>query len=163
MRYKLENGKNVNIPDNEIEKLMKNHEISKDDAIDLWLEDEGYLDNEELDELDNKAKKVKIKHQAYTKKEKKEERKPRTVVVSDEKQALFDNVYHFLVENYGGSVEIIKENKLLTVQINEKTFKIDLIEQRKGNKKGVDMQKINADYENHCLNMAISSIEYKNS
>jgi DNA repair exonuclease SbcCD nuclease subunit len=31
---------------------------------------------------------------------------------------------------HGNSVEIVKENKLLTLKINEKTFKVDLIEQR---------------------------------
>lgn len=163
MRYTLDSGKNVNIPDSEIEKLMKNHEISKNDAIELWLEDEGYLDNEELEELDAKAKKVKINHQAYTKTKEKKDRKPRTVTISDEKQQLFSEISTFLTEKYGNFVEIVKENKLLTVQIGEKTFKLDLIEQRKGNKKGVDMQKVNADYENHRLNMAISSMENKNS
>ena len=97
----------------------------------MYLEDEGYLDNEELEELDSKSKKVKIKHEASaTDKTEKKEKKPRTVKISDEKQSLFDNIYHFLVENYGGSVEIVKENKLLTLKINEKTFKVDLIEQR---------------------------------
>ena len=58
MKYTLPNGKNVNIPDKEIEKNMKLLEISKEDAIEMWLEDEGYLDNEEQNELDEKAKKV---------------------------------------------------------------------------------------------------------
>ena len=162
MRYKLENGKTINIPDSEIDKLMKNHEILKDEAIELWLEDEGYLDNEELEELDSKAKKVKINHQAYTKKEEKKDRKPRTVTISDEKQQLFSEISTFLTEKYGNFVEIVKENKLLTVQIGEKTFKLDLIEQRKGNKKGVDTQKVNADYETHRLQMQVATLESQN-
>lgn len=131
MRYTLENGKNINIPDTEIKNHMSKLGLSEEEAIQLYLEDEGYLDNEELEELDTKAKKVKIKHEASaTDKTEKKEKKPRTVKISDEKQSLFDNIYHFLVENYGGSVEIVKENKLLTLKINEKTFKVDLIEQR---------------------------------
>ena len=39
-------------------------------------------------------------------------------------------IYQNLVDIYGESVEIVKENKLLTVKIGSKTFKIDLIEQR---------------------------------
>jgi hypothetical protein len=35
-----------------------------------------------------------------------------------------------LVEIYGGKVEIVKENKLLTLEVNGKIFKLDLIEQR---------------------------------
>jgi hypothetical protein len=131
MKYTLENGKVINIPDSEIKAHMKNLDLTEDEAIQLYLEDEGYLDNEELEELDSKAKKVKIQHGASaTEKTEKKEKKPRTVKISDEKQELFDNIYHFLVETYGGSVEIVKENKLLTLKIGEKTFKVDLIEQR---------------------------------
>jgi hypothetical protein len=162
MRYTLENGKTINIPDNEIQKHMKTFDISEQEAIDLYLEDEGYLDNEELDELDEKAKKVKIKHEASATTKDKKEKKPRTVKISDEKQQLFSEISTFLTEKYGNSVEIVKENKLLTVQIGEKTFKLDLIEQRKSNKKGVDMQKVNADYETHRLQMQIATLESQN-
>jgi hypothetical protein len=131
MQYTLENGKVVNIPDKDIENYMKSLELSKDDAIDLWLEDNDYQVNDELEELDAKAKKVKINHQASSiDKTEKKDRKPRTVKISDEKQKLFDEIYHNLVEIYGGTVEIVKENKLMTVKVGEKTFKIDLIEQR---------------------------------
>ena len=131
MKYTLENGKVINIPDSEIKAHMKNLDLTEDEAIQLYLEDEGYLDNEELEELDSKAKKVKIQHGASaTEKTEKKEKKPRIVKISDEKQGLFDNIYHFLVETYGGSVDILKENKLLTLKIGEKTFKVDLIEQR---------------------------------
>lgn len=131
MRYTLENGKNINIPDNEIKSHMKNLDLTEEQAIQLYLEDEGYLDNEELEELDSKAKKVKIQHQATsTEKTEQKDRKPRTIKVSDEKVTLFDTIYTNLSENYGENVEIVKENKLLTVKIGAKVFKIDLIEQR---------------------------------
>ena len=131
MKYTLPNGKNINIPDSEIKSHMASLQLTEEEAIQLYLEDEGYLDNEELEELDSKAKKVKIQHGASaTEKTEKKEKKPRTVKISDEKQGLFDNIYHFLVETYGGSVEIVKENKLLTLKIGEKTFKVDLIETR---------------------------------
>lgn len=131
MKYTLENGKVVNIPDNEIEYNMKALELSKEEAIDLWLEDNDYQVNEELEELDSKAKKVKIDHQASAiDKTEKKDRKPRTVKVSDTKQAVFTNIHNFLVETYGGSVDILKENKLLSLKIGDKTFKVDLIEQR---------------------------------
>ena len=132
MKYTLENGKVINIPDSEIKAHMKNLDLTEDEAIQLYLEDEGYLDNEELEELDSKAKKVKIQHGASaTEKTEKKEKKPRTVKISDEKQELFDNIYHFLVENYGGSTEIVTQNKLMTVKVGELTFKFDIIQQRK--------------------------------
>ena len=131
MKYTLENGKVVNIPDNEIEYNMKTLELSKEEAIDLWLEDNDYQVNEELEELDSKAKKVKIDHQASAiDRTEKKDRKPRTVKVSDTKQVVFANIHNFLVETYGENVEIVKENKLLSLKIGDKTFKVDLIEQR---------------------------------
>ena len=134
MKYALPNGKNVNIPDKEIEKNMKLLEISKEDAIEMWLEDEGYLDNEEQNELDEKAKKVKIDHGASAvDKTEKKEKKPREIKVSDEKQALFSEIVEKLAEN-GRNYEILKENKLICVKIGEKTFKIDLIETRQPKK-----------------------------
>ena len=134
MKYTLPNGKNVNIPDKEIEKNMKLLEISREEAIEMWLEDEGYLDNEEQNELDEKAKKVKIDHGASAiDKTEKREKKPREIKVSDEKQALFGEIVEKLAEN-GRNYEILKENKLICVKIGEKTFKIDLIEQRQPKK-----------------------------
>ena len=114
---------------------MANLQLTEEEAIQLYLEDEGYLDNDELEELDSKAKKVKIQHGASAvDRAEKKEKKPRTVKISDEKQGLFNNIYNFLVETYGSSVEIVKENKLLTLKIGEKTFKVDLIEQRQPKK-----------------------------
>lgn len=134
MKYTLPNGKNVNIPDKEIEKNMKLLEISKEDAIEMWLEDEGYLDNEEQNELDEKAKKVKIDHGASAiDKTEKKEKKPREIKVSDEKQALFSEIVEKLAET-GRNYEIVKENKLICVKIGEKIFKIDLIETRQPKK-----------------------------
>ena len=135
MKYTLPKGKNINIPDSEIKSHMANLQLTEEEAIQLYLEDEGYLDNEELEELDSKAKKVKIQHGASAvDKNEKKEKKPRTVKISDEKQGLFNNIYNFLVETYGSSVEIVKENKLLALKIGEKTFKVDLIEQRQPKK-----------------------------
>lgn len=130
MKYTLKNGKSVNIPDKEIEKCMKALDLTKDEAIEMWLEDNDYEINEEQAALDEKAKKVKINHGASSIDKSTKEKKERKVIVSDEKQALFSDIYQNLVDIYGESVEIVKENKLLTVKIGAKTFKIDLIEQR---------------------------------
>ena len=39
MKYTLKNGKVVNIPDKEIEQSMKVLELTKEEAIEMWLED----------------------------------------------------------------------------------------------------------------------------
>ena len=138
MKYTLPNGKNVNIPDNEIENNMKALELTREEAIEMWLEDEGYLDNEEQNELDEKAKKVKIDHGASAvDKSEKKEKKPREIKVSDEKQALFAGILANLDRCDGvlrENITVLKENKLISVKIGEKVFKIDIIEQRQPKK-----------------------------
>ena len=132
MKYTLANGKTINIPDEEIKKSMKALDLSKEDAIQMWLEDNDYEINEEQAELDAKAKKVKIDHGASAvDKTEKKEKKPRPKVASDEKKELFDEIFSNLADVYGQNAQIVKENKLIIVKIGEKEFKLDLIETRK--------------------------------
>lgn len=130
MKYTLDNGKVVTIPDAEIEKNMRLLEISEQEAIEMWLVDNDLAEDEELEELDSKAKTVKIDHGASADKPRKKSDKPRTVKVSDAKKDLFAGILADLTENYAENVRILKENKLIEVKIGEKTFKIDVIEQR---------------------------------
>ena len=135
MKYSLENGKIINIPEKEIENSMKLLELSKEEAIQLWLEDNDYETNEELEELDAKAKKIKIDHGASANDHKfvKREKVVRKIEASQEKQTLFNDIKGFLSENYG-NIEILKENKLFSLEINGVVFKIDLIQQRPSKK-----------------------------
>lgn len=131
MRYTLPNNKTINIPDEEIKKSMKALDLSKEDAIQMWLEDNDYEVNEEQAELDAKAKKVKIDHGASAvDKSEKKEKKPRPKVASDEKKELFDEIFSNLQDVYKQNAQIEKENKLIVVKIGEKVFKVDIIEQR---------------------------------
>ena len=122
------NGKRITINDNEINTNMKALEITREEAINLWLADNDYISDEEQEELDRNAKKVKINHGAGDTAKRKSA--PKTVKVSDEKKAIFGEIYMNLYEKFGNNVEIAKENKLLLVHQGEKTFKIDLIEMR---------------------------------
>lgn len=126
------NGKTLNIPKVEIEKSMKVLNLSFEDAIQMWLEDEGFLENEEQNHLCEVAKVNKITQNIHGAGErgKKTSKKPKTVKVSDEKVELFKEILENLTKNHQ-NVEILKENKLVSVEINGKIFKIDLIEQRK--------------------------------
>lgn len=60
---------------------------------------------------------------------KNEDKKTRTVKVSDAKVELFKDIADFLTETYE-NVEIVKENKLIQIKFDNKIFKLDLIEQR---------------------------------
>lgn len=130
MRYQL-GKRNLVIPDGEIQQAMKKYDITQEEAVQMWLEDEGYLDNEELDAMEKKAKDNKITATIHGAGDKSKRKKsaPRTVKVSDEKQQLFAEIVGTL-DASGMEHEILKENKLIQVKIGEKIFKIDLIEQR---------------------------------
>ena len=127
MIYNLGN-RNIRIDDAWIEKTMKALEMTREEVVQMYLEDEGYLENEEQSKLDENAKSVKISHGASA--DVKKGRKQRTTKTYDEKQALFGEIYMNFREKFGDNVEIVKENKLLTVTQGEKVFKIDIIEQR---------------------------------
>ena len=131
MKYQLKNGKSVNIPDKEIADNCKLLEITKEEAIQMWLEDNDYEVNEEQVALDNKAKSVKIDHDARAvDPTKKSDKKPRTVKISDEKQELFNAILCNLNSFYANNVTVLTENKLISVKIGDKTFKVDIIQQR---------------------------------
>lgn len=135
MRYTLENGKIVNISDKEIEKAMANLDLSKEDAIQMWLEDEGYLENEEQETLCQKAKENRVTatvHQAkatYTKKTQKErvkkENPTKEMVIAETAEML-----RSIAEN----VEITNKTKLIAFELNGNKYEFNLIEKRKPKK-----------------------------
>ena len=85
---------------------------------------------ETAEELDVKQKEIKVNVGARS--EKKTERKPKTIKVSDEKTQIFNDLLRFLTENYDFSV--LKDNKLIEISYNDKKFKLDLIETRQKKK-----------------------------
>lgn len=125
------NGKSVNIPDKEIESYMKSLDLTKEQAIEMWLDDEGYTDNEEQLELEKKAKESGIMRDIHGASaiDKAKKTTPKTVKVSDEKQQLFNDICCGL-DDLAYDLTVLKENKLIQVEINGKIFKIDVIEQR---------------------------------
>lgn len=132
MRYKLSSGKSVTIPDNTIKQFMLSLDLTEEEAIQTYLEDEGLLENEEQIALNEKAKGFSHAVHDRLDKPKKEKRKV-TVNVSDEKKVLFNYILTSLKENNAISmedIEILRENKLIQVKFGNKIFKIDLIQQR---------------------------------
>ena len=98
MKYNF-NGKEINIPDAEIEKSMKLLDISKEEAIEMWLDDNDYTENEEVEKLTEKAKEVKRYEKAdKPRKATKKERK-----VDEEKKNLL-NLCRIPIEGAGGIV-----------------------------------------------------------
>ena len=132
MKYQVK-GRTVVIPDNEIDKLIDTLGLSQIEAIDLWLADNNIEENEEQKELDKTASKVKILKDIEPKNAKKP-RKPIERKISDEKKELFSEILSDLEDVYKENVTVLNENKLIEVKIGDKTFKIDVIEQRKPKK-----------------------------
>ena len=49
-------GKKIKIPDEDIKNYMKTLDLTEEEAIETWLDDEGYTENEEVEVLTQKAK-----------------------------------------------------------------------------------------------------------
>ena len=123
------NGKTYSVDEKQVFSLMKNLDLTYEDAIEVYLDDEGILENAEQNALDEKASKIyRESNRVDTEKVKKPRKAPERKI-SDEKRDFSENIYNFLVENYE-NVEILKKNKLFSVKIGEKILKLDIIEQR---------------------------------
>ena len=121
------NGKTIYISDSVLEKNMKILNISKDEAVQMWLEDEGYLENNTVKELTEKAKVNKVKHGArasVSNKSKPRERKPDV-----EKENLIILLAKAL-ENENILVNITNKSKIIEFSVGENHYKLDLIKQR---------------------------------
>lgn len=123
------NDKKIQIPDAEIEKSMKILDISKEEAVQLWLEDNDYCENEEVEALTKKAKdNHAVQHSAKSTKPRsstKRERKPDL-----EKEEIIHKLAEFLTKENFESVKITNKSKLIEFKIGENHYKLDLIRQR---------------------------------
>lgn len=123
-------GKKVNIKEEEITKLMKTLEITEEEAIDTWLFDHDYVNNEQAQVLIDKAKANKTDKLYVNDKTK---RKPveRVAKTNPTKEFLIDLLWQTLqaLENTE-NVKITNKNKLIEFCYNGKEFKLDLIEKR---------------------------------
>ena len=126
MIYHL-NDETIWIPDKELENSMKILNLTKDEAIQMWLEDEGFAKNETVEELTKKAKENKISHDAKSltpRKPVKRERKP-----DEEKESLIELVTKCLTDA-GYTAEIVNKSKLIEFSVGGNHYKLDLIKQR---------------------------------
>lgn len=128
MLYEL-NGKKIKIPDDEIKRSMEFLGLSKSEAIKMYLEDEGYLENPYVDELTAKAKEAKISHDAKSEKPRKNAGKPRERKPDEEKEKLIDILANALVAE-GFEAKVTNKSKIIEFSIGENHYKLDLIKQR---------------------------------
>lgn len=132
MNYKL-NDKVIKIPDSEIENNMKILELTREEAIQTWLEDEGYLDNEEQIELDKKAKKNRITatiHEAKAETAKKKTQRERVRKENPTKEMIIAEIAK-IIPNFGENMQVLNPSKLISFTIGDETYEIDLKQKRK--------------------------------
>ncbi len=132
MRYNL-NGKNINIPDADIERSMKSLELTKEEAIQMWLEDEGYLENEEQEALEKKAKDNRITatiHQASAKDPRKKTQKERVRKENPTKEMVIREIAA-LLPKFAEDIEVLNVGKLISFRIGDEKYEIDLKQKRK--------------------------------
>ena len=129
----LDNDKIVKISAKYINTMVENLGIDKEDAILTWLEDEGYLVNEEQEELMDAAKENKsikiIDAKAQNKPEKKTQ-KERIRKENPTKEMIISEIAK-LLPNFAENVVVENAGKLITFSIGEEEFKIDLVQKRK--------------------------------
>lgn len=131
----LENGKVVKAMTSYLENMCNILDMDMDEAVLTWLEDEGYLENEEQEELcaaakENKSLAAARKGIRDGAKEKK--KVVRTIKENPTKEMIISEIAK-CIEAINGTANIVVENKgkLITFELNNESFKIDLIQRRK--------------------------------
>ena len=129
------NGKNIRIPDDTIEKMVNLLDITKEEAIQTWLEDEGFLENPEQAALCQKAKESGIMRtirdaKAITPIKTQRERVKKE---NPTKEKIIAEIAKLLVE-FAENVTVVNDSKIIEFSMGDKEFKLDLTQKRK--KKG---------------------------
>lgn len=124
MKYKF-NGKEINIPDGDIKKLMTSLDIPKDEAIEVWLDDNNYTDNEEAEAMTQKAK----ANRRYEKSDAPRKKTVRERKVDAEKGGLLATI-KTAVEAFGGIVSSVKNEAEFSFTFNGNSYTVKLVKHR---------------------------------
>lgn len=114
----------VNIPDDDIKRAKSAYGLSNKEAIDMWLVDEGYLENPVVEELNAKAKANGVG--AGTKK--------RTVRRKEDpiKRALIASLFDYIQEYAGVENAAVRNpERIISFTLGDDTYEITLSKKRK--------------------------------
>lgn len=131
MIVKVKN-KEVKVPDKEIKNLMDKLELTEQEAIQTWLEDEGYEVNEEVERLTAKAKAngtARINARANVE-NKKTTRERKANPVKEEIIQILANALKNSQNLPINAIKIENIGKIITFKVENREFKLDLIEKR---------------------------------
>lgn len=125
------NNKVVKIPQKEIDNLMKTLELTKQEAIQTWLDDNDYTTNEVVEELTKKAKdnkttlinkaRANVENKKTTRERKENPTKALIIAEIFNKLAEIEEISQLKVEN---------KEKLITFSLNGNEYKLDLVQKR---------------------------------
>ena len=106
---------------------MKALDTDLEDVLLMWLEDNDYIVNEELEELDKKAKENKVKTVNQSE-------KPRKKVVRERKanptKELIISTIAETLKSIATDIKVENIGKIITFKVDNKEFKVDLTEKR---------------------------------
>ena len=132
--------KGHNIPDTEIDKLMNKLDISLEDACETILCDMGVEEDETVEELTAKAQKNRVTSTIHNAKGEKKERKAREKKENPLKKQIISGIHDYFLDEIGHifdkntTISVRNEEKYIDLEINGRSFTINLVEHRK--KKG---------------------------
>ena len=124
------NNKVVKIPQKEIDNLMKTLELTEQEAIETWLDDNDYTTNEQVEELTKKAKangttkigaRVNVENKKVERERKANPTKASIIEELTKKLKQIDGINQLKVEN---------KEKLITFSLNGNDYKLDLVQKR---------------------------------
>lgn len=129
----LENGKKYKVGQDYVDKSQKELDISEFEALEMWLDDNDILVNDEIENLTQKAKENgSTKINAKSQEPKKKTQKERVRKENPTKENLIREIANFLQEKeLATNVNIENVGKIITFEIGEEHYKIDLIQKRK--------------------------------
>lgn len=130
------NGKNYNVPDEEIDRLMDNLDISISEACETYLADKEIIESEEEKELTKKATKNHVLSTIHQAKGEKKERKTREKKENPLKKEIITEIYGILQKKLINSKEfsniiVTNDEKYIDFSIGERNFTVNLVEHRR--------------------------------
>lgn len=131
----LDNDKKIKVSTKWVHDTCARLETDIEDVLLMYLEDNGYLENEEQEELDQSAKEN-VKVIAKSEKPKKKTQRERVVKENPTKELIISKIVSALQEiDNISNVNVENKAKLITFTLNNEDFKVDLVQKRKEKQK----------------------------
>ena len=128
----LDNDKVVKVSTKWVHDTCARLETDIEDVLLMYLEDNGYLENDAQNDLDQSAKANNVKVIAKSEKPKKKTQKERVVKENPTKELIISKLTSALQEiDNISNVNVENKAKLITFTLNNEDFKLDLVQKRK--------------------------------